>query len=832
MCGAFLVVTLALVLPATLDGQHPPPGSVTPVTPQPSLTSVARTEQAIATEQWWIVSTVLRALQDLASSGQAPAVNQMLAMARDERPTTSAQAWTTQYTAIVSGRRLRATVDLTSYVWDPGSYAAVAAELIGGAASDVSVPSILPALQDATPRALHETNVQVSATLGEHARSATVHQQAALLLGAFALRESSALFTDQRAVLCRLTAHLAMARALGGPAFSATLDGRVAEIILLALAGRQADALAALESATPQLVAQKQDAWVKALRLRITGDWRTPDPAAAPLLERLEYYRAVRERTTVARALTLLDGLQTGDLAEWGRITAMSRVDVEGGQRFVPDALTRELTEAADAWHRFHVADPSPAQLVADLNAPLAPGPFAGRIGPRIAVIDWSLWAAFHQRNICAWLVVGADHFSNLGLPDDEKAWNAHADEKFPALRLYPLVLRFRARNRQQYDAAVAQSRPLMMQSPELITDAAWRRLVNGRPFDAPIADLPAEKAWFVPAMPVGTTYELNARAWGLDGQWTLRREDVAALRAMSPYSAELVWESLCQKYGEPVPRAPAAIVLKEYAAISGYDASAMHSIMTILDQHPEDYLPVAEQLCGIEAGQCERLGDYLLDLGRDAEAATAFDHMVTGARDRVGVSNSVSWLVRYDHDTGRKDRALEIAKMAADTRSAGGLTTLGDELDRLGRFDEAEETYKAIEARYGDSDPLLSFYLRQARRAGRPLESKRTLPLIAAAFGEKSLMTTDGMSTDPPVDGVKISSTGLSARRAGMQLDDVIVGFDGLRVHNCRQYQIVKRIREADQIRLLVWRGGRYLLIPATVPRRAWQLSVQDYKP
>jgi tetratricopeptide (TPR) repeat protein len=300
----------------------------------------------------------------------------------------------------------------------------------------------------------------------------------------------------------------------------------------------------------------------------------------------------------------------------------------------------------------------------------------------------------------------------------------------------------------------------------------------------------------------------------------------------VAPYNYELVWEALCQKYGEPIPRPPAVAAIRELDAIWQYDLEAMHALMLMLDQHPDDFLPIAERACDVEAGQCERLADYLFDLGREADAARAYERMIAGARDRVGVSNSVDWLVRYYHDTGQRERAMEIAKMAAEVYSAGGLTALADELDRLGKREHAEEVYKTIASRYGSDISLLTFYLREARRAGTPLDNARTHELIREHFGVRGMMPMSSAPNEPPADGVHVASLGLSARRLGLALEDVVVALDGWRVHNTDQYEIVKWITETDDMHLLVWRDGKYVEVRAKVPRRTWQVRILDYVP
>jgi len=80
--------------------------------------------------------------------------------------------------------------------------------------------------------------VAVSRLLHDHPRSAALHYRAAYLLSVYVQkREAAQADFDPRALLCRITAHLAIARALhpGEP----TNDGRLAERMLSAAAARQ-----------------------------------------------------------------------------------------------------------------------------------------------------------------------------------------------------------------------------------------------------------------------------------------------------------------------------------------------------------------------------------------------------------------------------------------------------------------------------------------------------------------------------------------------------------------------------------------------------------------
>src|SRR5947207_126449 len=82
---------------------------------------------------------------------------------------------------------------------------------------------------------------ELSQELAGDFRNPALHERAAVLLGVFALRESSGHFYDVRLPLCRMTAHLALARSLKKDS-AYSVHGRLAEAILYTLMNNQRDA--------------------------------------------------------------------------------------------------------------------------------------------------------------------------------------------------------------------------------------------------------------------------------------------------------------------------------------------------------------------------------------------------------------------------------------------------------------------------------------------------------------------------------------------------------------------------------------------------------------
>jgi hypothetical protein len=176
---------------------------------------------------------------------------------------------------------------------------------------------LIGALLEPSPETIHRENQCISARLKDDMRCADAHEEAALLVGSFALREAAGIFSDTRRLLSRMTAHLAVADALRSQAQppKATVENRqvrmLADVVQLTLIGRQRTALNRLQALGTIGDDLDLQAWDRALRIRNTSDWRLlTQPRRATLFEPLSWFRAVHARVGEAAALARYDSLQ------------------------------------------------------------------------------------------------------------------------------------------------------------------------------------------------------------------------------------------------------------------------------------------------------------------------------------------------------------------------------------------------------------------------------------------------------------------------------------------------------------------------------------------
>jgi hypothetical protein len=183
-----------------------------------------------------------------------------------------------------------------------------------GASSDG--PALLARLSDFTVTRIQAENARVSEWLTREPLSAAAHEEAALVLAAFGLKENAGTdFSDVRNACTKSCAHLALASALRG-GNPPGVAGRWAQETIYALYGDQARVAADLRVwRNLGKPSAGEEAWLNALALYSTGDWRIlRDPFTASLLERVMHFRALSWRVGDSVAL---DFLQKRTRSRW-----------------------------------------------------------------------------------------------------------------------------------------------------------------------------------------------------------------------------------------------------------------------------------------------------------------------------------------------------------------------------------------------------------------------------------------------------------------------------------------------------------------------------------
>jgi hypothetical protein len=787
-------------------------------------------------EQAWLVASTVRDMAALALSANGK-IPSPLSVRVKGSPAPHEVAIDAGGRSIVSGVSL----DFAAPVWAPSAYAELAKALVGrpparDPAGSAEAAKLLEALLDVETGTLVRESRAVSDRLARSPLDPEVHEQAALLVAAFALAEAAGPLSDVRRELCALTAHLALAAALS-PEGETSPARRVASATLEALAKREKPALEMIQGlpsatgdARPALMA-----WARALRLRVTRDWRlVAKPADATPLERREHTRAVVASLGGEEgAARIEDTGQAPDL--WTlRLLATEWPSVGTGSLLSSMLPALEIAES-EATLSVSTTGRGTLALVSRAIAQAPQDRFVDK--QSIEVLSRSMWAARAQRHLANAIRVVYFHFWNSGQPEADREFRQQV-AAFEGLPLFRAVQQnAQARNRR--DAAkrrmVADEETKRctviaretQRDPEPVTAGMWDDLVADCNGLALSGQLPLWSQWFSPAVPRGTAYDAERRLRARDVDERYSSEEIEALRALVVFEPMVFNISVKRRFNREPNGADFA---REYARVAEYDRSALQVWARAERDNDARRLSVEQRLCELVADDCLHYARHLVELDRDAEAARAYRRAMEHGRDPVRVSNNLRWLANYYLDRGDEKNALAVARQAAGVYSGTGLEILGHVQERLGDLEAAEQTYKAIVDRYDDARALNSFFIRRQRRDGggryvaeADAARKALFPMGFAQVVHADLVAESRRPGHAArVVGLRVDEDLLSRglRRVGLRDGDLIVAVDGIRVQDFSQYACVLSLADAPRVRLNVWRDGAYVELEGRLRR------------
>jgi hypothetical protein len=772
--------------------KDPPPA---PAAAAPSAPPLAGID--VHTEEQWIVSDT--AAHIARWQGRTPGPPATLVEPRGATPA---------YQAKLGDRAV--TLTLSDYLWAPANFAPLVAAPAAASTTTCDTPDFLKNLLTPTVRVLVETDDRLSKRLEQEPQNPCLHEAAAILIAVFQMRETAHTLDDPRPALNRMTAHLAIARVLRNGA-APGVEGRLAELLLRALAWRH-DGFPEEIKGYAEKAAEPERTWLRVISLYAVQDWRElANPTKATLAERLSYLRALANKTSPNRVLAFLDEGVKEKIADWPRLAFQRDMSVEVCGTYGEVAPPAVWGEIAEVYRLTRGTSPSADQLTAALNEETP--------SATLRVLDWPLWAAFEQRNLVAAFRYQHNCLQRMyGLEDEATAYRRQIAAQFGTLRLAPLLFARIATNAADFKRAVADAVPLVKQHPDVVSYSNW--VLVGTPFshgsEPPPPELPGSGTWFEPLIPHGTALDYNIRFT------SARQPPMELLEAAQSHVYHVLVRRLYaeRKYGK---KPPVSFLKSHYGATVLFDRDALASITDAArDTDATEFLSAARTMCEIEADDCQILAVYLKDHGDAEGAAREYQRWFDGARNRVAVSHDIDWLVDYYFDHGQKDKALAIARDAADTYSSYGLTTLARVLGRLKRYPEAEEYFRKEKERYGGMGSYTEYVAMLISDPHDP-SLKRTLDtLLTSTFPEgQQPVSKDELGATRP-DGAAIGSLPHGGGQCGLAIGDVVVGIDGVRVKNLRQIRLQNRLSMDKDLKVLYWRQGN--VVEASVPRKAFR--------
>jgi tetratricopeptide (TPR) repeat protein len=733
-------------------------------------------------------------------------------------------------------RGLKTKLDISGPIWSPEIYGAVTAwlaqsiGLAGGAEKAAGETRLLARLADADAMTVAETDQELSTALERDFTDASLHEQAALVLGAFMLREHSGDFFEIRSPLCRLTAHLALARHLRGGEAGGSNE-QMAGAMLWTLMNNQAAALEKLggiKTNSPALAS-----WVRALTVRNTGDYRPlAGPEAASPIENIEWFCAFKLAANADIGWGRLSEEQKKDI-NFVRVASQGGYSVGMGHELLALALSLELQEVAATYRQTHAQALNQSSLVAALNE--MPGRCLARDrqgAVQVHVIGWGMWAGFLQRQLCHAVQHNFNFLQNRwGVPDEAKKFSAKADALFGGLRLYPFVQRFNCLDVAAYHQSVDAGLKVTTSTPQLVPAECWNNLCYQ--FSPEEHYPPAENAhvseWHKHNPPPGTAYDLYPR---LNHLSLVGRGDAAKwldeLHVRAPFDWNLNYYLLRNRFNN-TPTYDEAVAL--FGASAAYNTLAMGWLARAVKDQPEKYEAVMLRSAAVDPRDYFALGDFFAARKEDDKAAGYYEKGGAASPDTIEMASHAKWLVHHYLARGKTQEARRVADFAGEVYSHDGLEAKAAFLEATKDYAGAFQWYSNIEERYEKSGPLIAFCLRYKAKTGDTRfdaeVKERTGKLFPSGFEQVTLASFSAA----PADGVVLKENSELTRAAGVKASDVIVAIYGVRVHNVSQYEFKRDGSTDPELDLIVWQGGGYRVVKASPSNHLFGVDIGDYQ-
>lgn len=732
---------------------------------------------------------------------------------------------------------LKLDLNVNGPIWSPVVYhdlAAALAQSVGlnaGAANKTGDTALLAKLLDGTPETIEQENQALSDALEKDFTNPELHEQAALLLGAFLLRDHSGHFFEIRSPLSRMTAHLAMAHFLSGTN-TYDVNGQLAEAMLLTLIGDEAPALEQLDAIVTNNAAVTP--MVRALRTRNTGDYRPLGEAdGLSRIECIEWFSALSDYVAAPVAWPKLNDSQQQTI-DFVRAANQESYSVEIGHQLLRVSIPLELQEINSVYELSHHEKLSRGRLVKTLNE-LPERCFSSESSGavHVRVIGWGQWAMFFQRHLCHAIQQNFNFmYRKWAVHDDAKEFAAKCEREFGGLRLYPFVRRFNCTDVESYHKSVDDGLKVTVATPHLVPAGCWNYLwfrVSFAEWYHPYSNLRLNE-WHNHNPPPGTVYDLNPR---LNQPSLINRPDAVArfekLRELAPYDCRISNFILEKKYNNR-PTYDQAMAL--YAAVLPYSVFALGTVAKTVHDQPDQYEKLMLQAAELNPACYYDLGDYALNHTNEDKATKYIDKACDTDPDSVRVANHAEWRVRYYLKKGQTEKAREIADFAGEVYSSRGLTAKAVFMETTTNYDGAFEWFAKIEERYDNPSPLIAFCQRYKALTGDTRFDAELQKRVKKLFPKGMEKASLGDFHAAPTDGVSIRQQNDLLLTAGLKQGDVIVALNGIRVHTFAQYCYVRDSQDTPELDLIVWQGNAYHEIKSSPPNRRFGVDFGDYKP
>lgn len=695
-------------------------------------------------------------------------------------------------------------------IWSPDVYndftklLASAVRLSNSKAPGNDSSALLAALTDGKASTIETENENLSSALQKDFTNERLHENAAMLLSAFALRDHAYNFSEISGPLCRITTHLCVAHYLSNQK-QLGIAGQVAEAALFTLMNNETDALKRIH----EIEAKDQSAavWLRVLDAYNTDDYRNISKAEANSpIERIAWFYAYCEAVNVNLAWNKLSHMEK-TTPDFDRIALGESTSVETGHELLQFSLALEIKELAAVYQFCRKQELQRDELIHALNELPENGCIANN---EVKIISWGQWADFFQRHICNAIERNYRFIKNQWAePDAAKEFSEKTEKSFSNLRLYPFVHALKDVNSLGLNNIDPERLRIVTSTPQLVPGRCWTHLYDNFSYIsrlmtnsktglsfygfAPPEPIEKEAHWHKHLILPGTAYGSLSR---IDFPYIKNSSRFAALadklHAICPFNQQVSSRIFEYRYDDGPTYEQAEALFRPVLA---YSSSAMLHVAEALTNQPQNYEKLMLSAAEIDPSGYYELGNYFKARKEDDKAADYFEKENQYDLDSVRASHNSDWLAKYYLGKNETNKAERVVDAAAETYSEAGLQAKVNFLTAIGKQQEASEWTAKIEERYGHAS---SEDMGPAERVATPVSSPHA-PVTLSDFHEA------------PTDGVQIQQEDNTVRNLGLGKGDVIVAIDSFPIHNFGQYLMYSYANSKPEIPLIVWHNNQY---------------------
>ncbi len=806
---------------------------------KPSLTAEGKpTFWRWRDEQEWIVDTVGKDIAEMlvyAKYHNDPTVKLSASSLKFQTTTVDTKTNKYKFQLVLPGQTepISHEFTLNGYIWSPATYQPFVKQLMEALKLKADQTSVTPEnylkiLSDADMAELFAENDRISKALSETPLDPCLHEQAALLQATFDMLELAGNYSDTRAPLNRISAHLAIAEAING-SNNLTLSGKIADIALESMSCRDGVAVSKNDDLAKLQTDEIAKSWLRALNIRSSGDYRIFDEKKQTQLEASQFGMRYANLLTADKTLDYVSAHKCTPPIRWMRIAMCGQGSVASGHAVNSQIIPAELAAFADDYKLYNKQAINPQSIVSELNKTSTRCLINDNGTYKLVALSWGDVAAYHARHVVN-AVAQAYKFYEYSYGAKEMADETlkKSTELLGNVTLFPMALIDVKKDHQHKeinDKFYEGMEKLFVEHPELLQSYSWvYAKYLGKNSVPPVVLQTPPELWFSPYCPFGTAYYFAHRL-ALDNC----KPDLAELtrlRTLCPLEEGICWQWIEKKYGKN----PTSAQLREgYGKLVDYDLSAMRYCSYGDYDDPAKYEETMNKISVIDSNNHFDLAYYFAQHNMPEKAAKYYQEGIDKAQDGVGVANKSAWLVNYLYDKGEKDKALSIAKSAAEVYSMGGLCCLADLYDRMGELTKAEQLYIDANERYDNDAPLVGFYFRHADKNKKYADEFARLLKKDFPAGLQHLDLAKLSS--PPKLGVKILGGEKNTDSLGLLKTYVVVGLNEYKTDTYKQYTIVRKLTLNPSIKATFWDGKTYKqVVVKTVLGNQLGLTMEDY--